>query len=653
MNLNVEPTWFLEINRLAAEGRKDDARLLFSETLPQLEKNAYHLNLLGLIAALLGESTLAESLYRDGINLDSNFLPLYSNLGNLLAQNGGLVDAVDIYHRGMGCPGNKTELLINLGLTLSYLGRNDDAIQALGSAIKLKPDFLEAHLNLGLVLMSQGRYVDAAASFHQVISINPNHPGAHNGLGLISHQQGYISGAEMSYRKSLQISPDDLKTKINLANILLEGSCQSEAIKVLKEVINHPNQKDACSNFLMCMQYDANVSSKEMFDWAVKLNPPNKMVFKFKSDLLKKKIQSSDKLTLGFVSADFRAHPVGWFLKSIFPLLKDKYKIIAYANQSVDDFITKELKQHSHDWVQILGMSDIQAAEKIRHDGVDLLFDLSGHTSGNRLGIFSLRSAPIQISWLGYFATTGLPEMDYLLMDREHVPPNFEEFFSEDLRFLDPTRLCYSPPAYAPGISPPPVLLNKYITFGSFNNSSKLNSFTVALWSDLMNKLPSSRLILKWKTFIDFGMRSRIRAMFMEHGIAPGRIQFSGVSTHDVMLAEYSEIDIALDTYPFTGATTTCEALWMGVPVITLRGERAVSRQSSSMLNVLGLSQLVADSHDEYISHAINLAGDLERLVHLRDNLRGMLSASALCNPKIITSSLVKIVDEITASYTS
>ncbi|MEO0047482.1 MAG: hypothetical protein RLZZ410_441 [Pseudomonadota bacterium] len=653
MNINIEPTWFSEINHLTASGNKESARSRLLETLDHAEKTAYSYNLLGLAAASLDEANLAESVYKQGISFDSEFLPLYSNLGNLLAQKGGLVDAIDIYHKGLQCPGNKTELLINLGLTLSYLGRNDDAIQALNSAIKLQPDFLEAHLNLGLVFMSQGRYVDSAASFNRVIAINPNHAGAHNGLGLISHQQGYVSSAESAYRKSLQISPNDPKSKINLANILLEGSCQKDAILVLKEVVKDPTQKDAGSNLLMSMQYDADVSSIEMFDWAVRLNPENEMVFRFNQDLKNKNNNKSEKLTLGFVSADFRAHPVGWFLKSIFPLIKEKYKINVYANQSVDDFITKELKLHSNDWLQILGMTDFQTAEKIRDDKVDILFDLSGHTSGNRLGIFSLRAAPIQVSWLGYFATTGLPEMDYVLMDNEHVPNGSEKFFSEKIRYLDPIRLCYSPPSYAPEVAPPPALLNGYITFGSFNNSSKLNPFTIGLWSNLLKNLPSSRLILKWKTFIDFGMRSRIRSMFMDHGISPGRIQFSGVSTHDVMLAEYSEIDIALDTYPFTGATTTCEALWMGVPVITLRGDRAVSRQSSAMLKALGLEDLIADSSDEYLNCAIKLAGDTKKLDYLRNNLRSILSSSALCDPKIITGSLVKTIDEMYKTYTS
>jgi protein O-GlcNAc transferase len=653
MTPSIDPNWFPQINQLIASGQKEDAHKLLSEVIKQENKNAYICNLLGLVTASLEDTVSAQKFYRDGIKLDSQFLPLYSNLGNLLAQQGRLVEAVAIYQQGMECPGIKTELLINLGLTLSYLGKNDDAIQALSKAISLNPDFLEAHLNLGLVYMSQGRYPEAGAEFHKVISINPNHPGAHNGLGLVSHQQGYITSAEAAYRKALQLSPNDPKSKINLANILLEGSLQAEAISVLKDVMNNTPQKDACSNLLMCMQYDSDISASQMFEWAKKLNLPNEKVFQFNRDYQNNKFLKEEKAVLGFVSADLRAHPVGWFLKSILPLLKINYKIIIYANQSAEDFITKELKVHSDDWIQILGISDFQAAERIRSDGVDILFDLSGHTSGNRLGIFSLRAAPVQVSWLGYFATTGLPEMDYCLMDKEHVPPGSEKNFSEKLVYLDPIRLCYSPPAYAPIPSPPPVLLNKYITFGSFNNSSKLNLFTVKLWSNLLNELPDSRLILKWKTFIDLGMRARVRGMFMNHGVAPGRIQFSSLSTHDVMLAEYSEIDIALDTYPFTGATTTCEALWMGVPVITLRGDRPVSRQSSAMLKTLGLDELIADSSEEYVQSASKLSKDVKKLAYLREKFRGMLSASPLCDPQIFTDSLIKAIEEMRKNYTS
>jgi protein O-GlcNAc transferase len=646
--------WFAEINQLILEGRIDLAKSKFSEALLQPIIDAYTANLLGLVANSLNELNQAEVIYRLGIQLDPKFLPLYSNLGNLLAKKGSLIDAVNIYQEGMSCPGDQAELLVNFGLTLSYLGKNDDAVYILNKAIGLRPDFIEAHLNLGLVLTQQTRYADAAACFHRVLAINPNHSGAHNGLGLIAHQQGYVTKAEQSYERAIQVDSSDLRGKVNLANILLEGGRQSDAVKMLKKIVSaDSSQRDACSNFLMCLQYDANASVAEMLDWAIKLNPPNATIFQFNRNLQKNRLLAVEKPILGFVSADFRAHPVGWFLKAIFPILKKKYQIIAYANQSASDFITEEISRHIDGWVPILGISDFQVAEKIRADRVDMLFDLSGHTSGNRLGVFSLRAAPVQISWLGYFATTGLPEMDYILMDKEHVPDGKEKYFSERVMYLDPIRLCYSPPSYAPAVQPSPNILNGYITFGSFNNSSKLNEFTIDIWAKILNQLPSSRLILKWKTYIDLGMRSRIRAMFVNRGVAPGRIQFSGVSTHDAMLAEYSEIDIALDPYPFTGATTTCEALWMGVPVVSLRGERPVSCQSAAMLNVLGLGDLIADSAQVYVDKAINLANDRARLNLLRDQLRGRLLSSSLCNPEMFTNSLINVIEQIRSSYTS
>lgn len=655
---NIAPSnnaqWFDEINHLISNGQIELAQSKFSDRLQHPYKDAYSANLLGLVASSLGDLPQAESIYRAGINLDPQFLPLYSNLGNLLAKKGSLNDAVAIYQVGLSCPGDHAELLVNLGLTLSYLGQSDDAVHALNRAIRLRPSFIEAHLNLGLVLIQQARYADAASCFHKVIALNPNHSGAHNGLGLIAHQQGYVTKAEQSYMKAVQVDSVDQRGKINLANIFLEGSLQGQAIKTLKKIVTADiKQRDACSNFLMCLQYDANTSIEDIFNWSIKLNPPSPTVFKFNSQLHRNRLLAIDKPILGFVSADLKAHPVGWFLKSIFPILKKYYRIFVYANQSASDFITDEIRRHVDSWIPILGISDLQVAEKIRHDHVDILFDLSGHTSGNRLGVFSLRSAPIQISWLGYFATTGISEMDYILMDREHVPNGSEKFFSEKIKFLDPIRLCYSPPSYAPDVAAPPSIMNKYITFGSFNNSSKMNEFTVDMWAKLLNQLPTSRLILKWKTYIDLGMRFRIRAMFLEKGIAPGRIQFSGVSTHDAMLAEYAEIDIALDPYPFTGATTTCEALWMGVPVVTLRGDRPVSRQSAAMLNVLGLDSLVADNVDAYVKKALALSEDADKLSLLRNQLRNKLVQSALCDPTFLTEDLIKNLKEICADYTS
>jgi predicted O-linked N-acetylglucosamine transferase (SPINDLY family) len=359
-----------------------------------------------------------------------------------------------------------------------------------------------------------------------------------------------------------------------------------------------------------------------------------------------------DKPIIGFVSADFKAHPVGWFLKAILPKLREKYHIYAYANQSNCDFLTQEIISNVDRWNVVLGISDDYLANKIREDRVDILVDLSGHTSGNRLGVFSLRAAPIQVSWLGYFSTTGISEMDYVFMDEEHVPNELEKFFSEKVMRINPIRLCYSPPVYAPEVAALPMKLNGYVTFGSFNNSSKLNDFTIQMWSKILKDIPNSRLILKWRTFADFGMRSRVRSDFLKYGIEPGRLQFSQSSSHDIMLAEYSEIDIALDPYPFTGATTTCEAMWMGVPVITLRGDKPVSRQSSAMLKAVGLENLIADSVDQYIQIAKKLASDTAKLSQIRSTLRLKLKDSYLCEPGKFTDGLLTAFEKTIIDYT-
>jgi len=649
----AEPAWFSNLNRIIDQGKFDQAVSSINELLPQANNNAYVCNLLGLVASRINDQKLAEFLYRKGIELDPRLPSLYTNLGNLLAQRGSLEEAVNIYRAGMTQAGYQVELFINLGLTLNYLGRTDEAIHALKNAINMDPNFIEAHLNLGLVYVAQSRYAEAAASFQTILSLNPNNSSAYNGLGLVGHQQGYVTKTEDAYRNALRLNPDDAQGKINLANILLESGRQKESIDLLKEVLKDPTKRDAASNFLMALQYDAATNPSEILDWAKRLNPPHQHAYKFNQKVQSARLKAVDKPILGLLSADLKAHPVGWFLRSVIPELKKRFKIIAYANQSSQDFITADLRSHVDAWNIVLGISDEQLAHKIREDRVDILVDLSGHTSGNRLGVFALRAAPIQVSWLGYFSTTGVPEMDYILMDKEHVPEDNQTFFSEKVIYLDPIRLCYSAPAYAPSVSDSPALLNKYITFGSFNNSSKINVFTIEMWSRLLVKMPNSRLILKWKTFSDFGMRQRIRKIFTEHGVEPGRIQFSGSSSHDVMLAEYSEIDIALDPYPFTGATTTCEAMWMGVPVVTLRGAKPVSRQSSAMLKALSLDHLIADSVEEYVASAMKLASDIQALNQLRHSLRHQLADSYLLDPVRFSKSLVEAFELMIHDYTS
>jgi predicted O-linked N-acetylglucosamine transferase (SPINDLY family) len=286
----------------------------------------------------------------------------------------------------------------------------------------------------------------------------------------------------------------------------------------------------------------------------------------------------------------------------------------------------------------------------VRQDQIDILIDLSGHTARNRLFIFALRPAPLQISWLGYFGTTGLAAMDYILMDAVCVPMGFERWYSESVLRLPHLRFCYDGPEVAFSADPPSSRKGS-ITFGSFNNIAKIGTEVISLWAEILLATPNARLVLKWKSLDAASSQQRIREAFAACGIATDRLEFRGASAHQELLEEYADIDIALDPFPFGGGLTSCEALWMGVPVITLPGETPASRQTLGFLRLLGLEDLAATSLQDYVARAIGLATDSPRLATLRQSLRSLMAASPLCDGPLFTDGLEQAFLEIWQRY--
>ena len=344
------------------------------------------------------------------------------------------------------------------------------------------------------------------------------------------------------------------------------------------------------------------------------------------------------RLRLGFVSADLCDHPVGLFL---LPLLRHldraRFDVALYANGSRADNTTARLQALGH-WHSLVGLDHDAATELIRSHGIDVLIDLSGHTAGNRLPVFARRAAPVQVSWLGYFATTGVPAMDFVLMDRCHVPQGADQGFSEQVLRMPDCRFCYEPADFAPAVAAPPCLQRGFVSFGSFNNTAKLNDEVLDVWAAILGKVPHSRLILKWRNFADPVLCDRITRRFVQSGIEASRIELRGQSFHVDVLREYADVDIALDPFPFSGGQTSCEALWMGLPLVTLPGTRPVSRQSLSFIASLGqaawLRDWVADSAQDYVEKAVALAGNSSGLASIRASMRDVMSASPLMDAK-------------------
>ena len=460
-------------------------------------------------------------------------------------------------------------------------------------------------------------------------------------VGSLLYSQGFLGQARQCFEQALSLNPSDLQIGLHLANVLRDSGHHASAQALLEQLKSSlPNHPTIRHIHLTSLEYAPDVSdaarlasAKDWGRWAAARSGGPKARPPFRAT-------SGQALRIGYLSADFCRHTVGLL---VLPVIKshnpDRVTVFAYSSGHVADAITDEFKSVCH-WREVRSLTDQDLAQTIRNDQIDVLIDLSGHTAGSRLNALAWRPAPVQIAWLGYFATTGLNAMDAVLFDEWHVPPGSETLFHEPVIRLPMGRLCYQPLPDAPAVKPLPFLAKQHITFGCFNNTAKLNDQVLDVWANVLLAVPHSRLVLKWRTLNDPQFCEQLIAAFAGRGIPSDRIELRRPSPHLEMLAEYGDIDIALDPFPFTGGLTSCEALWMGVPVITWPQSRAVSRQTFALLSAIGLTQFVACSAQDYVEKAVAAAQDISQLKDLRASLRAKMMQSPLMHVKAFTTSL-------------
>ncbi|AGY59088.1 tetratricopeptide repeat protein [Gloeobacter kilaueensis] len=485
-----------------------------------------------------------------------------------------------------------------LALALQALGNSEQAAVHFREAMALNPDWIEPPYHLGWILLNQGQLEAAGRCYETVLAARPDLAGAHTCLGIVRQNQGEAESALVHYRRALELAPDAATHTCLLLSLQYRDDLAPE---------------QWCAALADFAHFCRTIEREEA--------PPN--------------VPDPDRrLRIGYLGPDFRTHSCAWFIE---PLLaahdRQAFEIFCYADVLVPDAVTARLQKLVLHWRPTAGEPDEAVARQIRSDRIDILVDLAGHTSGNRLTLFARKVAPLQVSWLGFPGSTGLSAIDYRLSDRWLSPPETPEFFAEALWNLERPVHCYRPHPQAPVAGALPALTLGRITFGSFNKITKIAPATVELWAAVLTALPTSRLMLKTLQAGEPAARQRLEAAFIRHGIEPGRI-FWLETLPDPLdhLACYQQIDIALDTYPYNGATTTLEALWMGVPVISLVGERTASRYGLSLLSALGLQSLAAATPEEFVQAALGLATDLEKLCKLRNALRGRMQASVLCD---------------------
>lgn len=625
------------------------------------------LNNLGLALQAQGRLEQAVAAGRRAVDAQPQHANARNNLGNYLLALGRSGDAIEHFHLAQQLDPGQAEIAANLVLALEQAGQQQEALrtaetmiashssharlrssigrllwrqQRLAEAIAqfneaLRLDGKDAGTwcNFGLALHDAGQPLEALAAYRQAIARDPKQVGAWSNLGITLKEQGAISEALAAFEEALRLQPEHAESWSNLGMCLEIAGRASEAVAAYQRAIDLDPQLDrAHSNRIFALNYlpdfDAAAIAAEHRQWAER-----HVAHLYPRSTVPSYPVVDRRLRVGLMSPDLRSHPVAYLLQ---PYLahydRHAIEIFIYSDVANGDSVTAELSAMAEHWCDIAGRSHQEVAALVRTDEIDLLVDLAGHSARHRLPVFAMKPAARQASWIGYFNTTGLTSIDYFVTDPATTPAELSQHFSEQPLYLPESRFCYQLPEYAPPVAPLPALATGLVTFGCFNNLAKFNDQVIAAWSQILLQLPTSRLLLKALALGDKQVRTDLLARFAAHHIPAARLELRGHSAHAQMLAEYAEVDIALDPFPFSGGMTTCEALCMGVPVLTLRGQTLAGRQSHSLLSALRLSDWSCGDVDEYIAQAIAHSQDLHCLASLRSKLRERFTNSAAGN---------------------
>ena len=611
-------------------GRFAEAEQLYRQTLAISPEHPDALHNLGYLAYQVGRPDIAVELIGRSVAINPGQVMAQNNLGNALRALGRLDEAAVALGRAQTLQPGSAMVLNNLANVFRDLGKLDKAEAALRRAIKRQPDFAEAHCNLGTVLKDQNKLGGSIASYRRATALKPDYADAFSNLGNALLDRGEFEEAIGAYEQALAIQPDSAVAHFNLGNARLAlAQLDLAEASYSRAVAIRPNFWQAYDNRLFALNYSPSRSAEAIYS-----------VYRAYNDDVAAQHQSSwtthsndrspnRRLRIGYVSPDFRAHPVRHFLE---PLLhhhdRAQFEIYAYAENDLKDETTNGYRAVVDQWMQTGRVSDQSLADRIRTDQIDILVDLAGHTHGNRLGVFALKPAPISVTWLGYAYTTGLSAIDYFLTDAIMAPPGSEGLFSEKPWRLDGPSYAFRPSLGMGDPGPLPATKASKVVFGSLSRAVRINAETVRVWSALLNRTGGD-LVLNSKDFQYPELRDPIITSFASHGIAPGRLRIGyNTPAWDVLRG----IDIGLDCFPHNSGTTLFESLTMGVPFVTLVGRPSVGRLGASILTALGRSEWIAETEEAYLEIASNLASDVSKLAQIRAGLRAEMRASLLMN---------------------
>jgi predicted O-linked N-acetylglucosamine transferase (SPINDLY family) len=647
-------------------GQLSHAEMLYRQILAENSQHPGALHYLGVIANQVGQNDIAVDLIRQAIRLEPSNAEAYSNLGIALKQKEEFDEAIAAYHQAIALKPNYPAAHNNLGNALTEKGRFDEAIAAYRQAIAFKPDYFEAHSNLGsaliqmdqlnegvaacrraialnsqsaeahrnlgTALLKSGQPDRATAAYQRAVALKADYPEAHNDLGLALEKTGRLDEGVAAFRRAITLKPDFDEAYNNLGSALKDEGNLDEAIAAYRQALAiNPTHAASHSNLIYTLYFhpshDAQTIAGEQRCWNLQHAAPlSKLIEPHHNDR-----RADRRLRVGYLSPDFRQHVVG---QNLLPLFEQhdhrQFEIICYAQVPRRDAVTGQFQQNADGWRNIVGLSDDQVVAQIRQDRIDILVDLTLHMAGNRLLVFARKPAPVQVTFAGYPGSTGLNTIDYRLSDPYLDPPGMDEsIYSEQTIRLPDAFWCYNPLGSPLAVNDLPAASDGFVTFGCLNNFCKTNVHLLKLWASVMREAKHSRLVLLAPIA---SVRQRTLQVFQSEGIEAPRIQFEARRSSSEYLRLYHQIDLVLDSFPYNGHTTSLDALWMGVPVVTLAGKTAVSRAGVCQLTNLGLPELIADTAERYVRIAAELANDLPRLTALRSTLRQRMERSPLMN---------------------
>ncbi len=582
-------------------GRLPEAMRSLEQALALDPKDAVAQENLGNCYRHLGRLSEAAACYRKAVAANPQDPTAWISLVDALTDLGDPDAAVKAGRKAVAAGESPAGLRFSLARAHYRAGEYEEALQVLQRIAPGEGDGARLAHEIGAALAALGRSDDAIARFREAIAKRPDFALAHNSLAAELLSQSDLDGAIASFRKALSLKAD-FAARVH-------------------------------SNLLLTMNYQTATTQKQLYDESLRFDLRHARKLARGARTFENVRDPEKVLNIAYVSPDFREHSVAFFTRRLVGAHdREKVRVWCYADVRKPDAVTRSFEKGADQWLSVTGMTDEDLAARIRADGIDVLVDLAGHTSDNRLLVFARCPAPVQVTWLGYPNTTGMRAMDYRLTDAIADPPgDSDRLHTEKLVRLAHGFLCYQPDDRSPGVSPPPFRRNGHVTFGTFNTTRKVTPEVVRAWAGILRGVPDARLLVKSGTLDDPKTRAGLVQAFAGHGIGAERLELRGfVADEREHLALYSGIDVGLDPFPYNGTTTTCDALWMGVPVVVLQGDRHAGRVGASLMHQVGLTELVARDSEGYVALARALAGDREKLAALRGSLRERVRQSPL-----------------------